>query len=255
MVRGPLDLGGLHRVEKRVGLETRVKALLGQQLPEHDPQRKHVETPIEIPTTGHLLGRHVAKLAADLALPGALGAALGLRNAEVGQANRAIVAEQNVLRRDVSVDHAEDLAVLVLQLVGGVQALGDARDDPGGEPGIETAVAARESDHELGEGAAVHVLHRQVVETVLLAELVDTDDVGMAKADRDQRLVDEPAHRLPILGEVLVDHLEREGLSVLSRHEHRRHAPGRNAVDELIAPDGLTRLEHRRRGYGESVHL
>ena len=38
-------------------------------------------------------------------------------------------------------------------------------------------------------------------------------------------------------------------------HEHRRHAPGRNAVDELIAPDGLTRLEHRRRGYGESVHL
>jgi hypothetical protein len=109
----------LERVEIRLHAE---QALVGGELPEHDAEREDVRRAIHLGAADLLRG-HVSELAlegAGLCLREAIG---HLRDAEVDDLGVAVVRHEEVVRRDVAVDEAEELPVLAAELVGRVQAV------------------------------------------------------------------------------------------------------------------------------------
>src|SRR5690606_39930768 len=70
-----------------------------------------------------LLRRHVGELSLELTDPRGRQTARGAGDAEVRDAGDAVRTHQDVLGRDVSMDEADELARLVPQLVGRVQAV------------------------------------------------------------------------------------------------------------------------------------
>ena len=66
-------------------------------------------------------------------------------------------------------------------LVRGVEGLRDLREQLDRALGLERAVLG----HELGEVVALDVAHREEEDAVLLAGLVDGDDVRMVEGGRD----------------------------------------------------------------------
>jgi len=85
--------------------------------------------PVDLARALRLLGRHIRELA--LELPRARGRQLArrARDAEVAEARAPVDSDEDVLRRDVAVDDAERLAVVVLELVGGVEPREHVDDD------------------------------------------------------------------------------------------------------------------------------
>src|SRR6185312_153837 len=92
-----------------------------EHLPENDAGREDVRPPVDVLVAARLLRRHVRELA--LELPGARRRELarGARHAEVAQARATVHADEDVLRRDVAMDDAERVAVVVLELVRRVE--------------------------------------------------------------------------------------------------------------------------------------
>ena len=131
---------------------------------------------------------------------------------EVHHPQRAVVAHEEVLRRDVAVHHAEQLAVVASRLVGRVQAfrcLGDdPREDREGVLALHHAGLLPRGAHEAAHGLAHQVVHGEVVRALLLTEVEDAAHVGVDDAGRDLRLVEEHVDELALLGEVGVDDLE-----------------------------------------------
>ncbi len=238
MGRGSVDDGLAHGRDELVVGEVGVEPFPGEHLPQDDPQREDIDAPVLV-LAADLFWGHVAVLAAHLALLAALGAALGFGDAEVDQLHFAAVPDEDVLRADVAVDDAEQLAAFTPRLVSSVEALGGAERDVGGELGSELARSLPEAGHQRRQGDPMHVLHGQVVEAVLLAELVDAHHVRVPDPNRDQRLVDEPPHRLPVGGEVRVDHFDRNGFvrAGAGGEIEGRHPALRDAGDQLELPD------------------
>ena len=119
----------LERVEIGVHAE---EALVGRELPEHDAEREDVGRAIDL-GAAHLLGRHVRELALERARARRREPVGDLGDAEVDDLRVAVVGDEEVVRRDVAVDEAEELAVLAAQLVRRVQALGRVGADARGE--------------------------------------------------------------------------------------------------------------------------
>ena len=88
-----------------------------------------------------LLGRHVRDLALDDAGGGLLALALRLGDAEVGQLDLALLADEDVVRADVAVDDAQRLAVARLGVRVGERAA-DLGDDVERQRGGQTMPAA-----------------------------------------------------------------------------------------------------------------
>ena len=109
-----------------------------------------------------LLGRHIGGRAGDLG--DALGAGAG--EAEVGDARDAVLAEEDVVGFEVAVDHA------------GAVSRGEALTggDEAGEHGLPRGSVLAEPG---AERATLDVLHGDEGVALVLAELVDLDDVGV----------------------------------------------------------------------------
>jgi hypothetical protein len=214
------------------------EALAEAQLPEDDPEREDVRAAIERLTSA-LLRRHVG----DLPLQRAHGVDLRLRgrlgDPEVDDLDGAVVADDDVRRRDVAVDDVERPAVGGLLLVRVVEAGGGVDDDvdqvlerePG--PGL-----VRRADQP-PEVLPPDVLHGEEVGPVVLADVVDLDDVRVVERRREAGLAEEHLDQALVVGVLLEHALERdELLEAVDRDrpgdEQLRHPAGAEAVEELV---------------------
>ena len=104
---------------------------------------------------------------------------------------------------------------------------------------------------DLLQRAPVEVLHRDVVRAVVLAAVVDGDDVLMLEPGRARRLAAEALDELLVLGEAAVEDLQRDlapELEVLGAVDLGHPAGAEAVVDAVARVDdraGLQALAHR----------
>ena len=149
-------------------------------------------------------------------------------------------------------DDAQRLMVLAERLVRRVKPGGDLHGDARGDLDRQAAASGRVQPQHVVERAALDVLHREVVQSTIDAELLDMDHVGMADLRADPRLVDEHVHEPRIVGQVRVDHLERDAAgesrrAVPPRQIQRGHPTRPQPLDDLEPADPLPGREHARR--------
>jgi hypothetical protein len=160
----------------------------GDQLVQGRAQRVDVAALVAALAAG-LFGRHVRGRAQHRAGQGQRRAAAGHPgHPEVGDPDMGVPLEEQVLGLDVPVDDAAAVGV-----VDGVDRLDQQLDRAPGR------------GHQLAHRAPADQLHGQVVAALLLAHLVDGDDVGMREARGHLRLAGEA---LAVDGLALVDDLE-----------------------------------------------
>ena len=196
-----------------------------------------------------LFGRHVRQRPDDRA-------GRGRKRPRVGRARDAEVGEDRLLR-------------VVDEDVGGLEiAVHDASLVRGAKPGHDLpGQRQRAGDRQLAfrgeqtrEVGAVDERHRDVLDAVDLAHVVDADDVGVRDLPREHQLALEPPFQL-LRGQrirVRLDHLERKRQSQLGIPDvvdgaHPAHA---QQADDLIAlAKGLAGNEaHGRPAGREGVH-
>ena len=221
-------------------------------LPEHDAQREHVGAVVDL-LGGGLLGRHVLDLPLEAARAGVRDAAERARDAEVDQLHRALERDEHVLRRDVAVHDAQRAPVAVGERVRVAEPARRLGDDVRRQRGAGRALLARRLAQHRRERLALHQLHRQEVLLAVVADLDDAHDVRVIEQRRQPRLVEEHADELPVRRQVREDPLDDQqrpvaGQLARQRQIDLRHPAGREASDDLKAPETLDRVVHPRVG-------
>src|SRR5262245_49390046 len=90
-----------------------------KRLPQTHRRSEQIGSPVDFPA--HLLRRHVRELAFDLPLTRHLHTPDGLRDPEIKNARDSICADDDVLRRDITMNDVEDLSVRADRLVRRMQ--------------------------------------------------------------------------------------------------------------------------------------
>ncbi len=178
---------GRHREELVVALE---QAAAGDQLEQHDAEREHVGAAIDRAADA-LLGRHVRRLADEHAGLGLRAAHRGAGDAEVHDLHVAVVAEEDVRRRDIAVHDAERLAVGADRFVRVVERAGDGTDDRDHVLERHVLAALEQAAEHAAEVLAVDVLHGEVRLAIVLADVVDLDDVVVMQRGSEARFREE----------------------------------------------------------------
>ena len=198
----------------------------GDRLDEDEAERVHVGLAVDGLALG-LLRRGVAGGAEHGALrlgPRRLGQGAG--QAEVGDAQPAVVAEQEVGGLDVAVDEAAAVGVV---------------EGPGGLEADEQGLRRREPDALVEHGAqaaAAEVLGDDVGRAVVVAPVVDGDDVRVVQGRGRLRLGPEAAEEGVVVGEGGVQDLHRDPAAeahVVGQEDLGRRA-GADGGDEPIPP-------------------
>ena len=251
-----VDLGrdiGAARRRRRRGLgddrvhvlevgRTLVQPLGGQHLPEADPEREQVATPIDA-LAATLLGRQVADLALHRPGLGLVRAIRRLRHAEVDDLDAALVADHEVRGRHVAMHDAERTAVETEPIVRVVQPRRRARRD--GQHGMDRQRAAQAlgAVEQRPHGLAVHVLHREEIRVAELPDVVDLRDVRVLELGREARLIEEHADEVRVRRAIPQDPLEHTVAldscdAFTARQEDLRHATRRELGEDLVAVGG-----------------
>ena len=144
-----------------------------------------------------LLGREVGDGAQDDTGGGLPRAGQGARNAEVTHFHLIGGREQYILWLNVTVDHA----VAVGEVEGVAELTGN--DDGPGER--EPALAG----DDLLEGAALDVLHDDVIRVIVAAQIVDGHDAGVRQTGGELGLLLEAAHQRGLATVLLMQDLDR----------------------------------------------
>ena len=149
-----------------------------------------------------------------------------LRDAEVEHARDAVDADEDVLRRDVAVDDAERLAVLVSSPRARRAGRGARRHDRARRscsgmraPARRAARSRRESD------SPCDVLHDEEELALGRDDVERRHDVRVADARGEPRLVEEHRDELGILRELRVQPLDRDGAREAARRAGARGGP------------------------------
>ena len=181
---------------------------------------------------GRLLRRGVARGAEHRARgfgPARLGERAG--ETEVGDADDAVLVEEEVRGLDVAVQDPACVRVL--------ERRRDVATDPGGLRHAEERLPV---EHRPEAAALEQLEHHE--RHVVLAPVVDGDDVRMVQRGRDLRLGPEPAEERRVLGQRRVQHLDRDATTqpgVLGDV----HATARTGSDGRVQP--VTAREHPAR--------
>ena len=225
----------LHRDRHRaLGRERRAS---GDHLVEDDAERVHVGAAVDLEAL-RLLRGEVRRGADDGTRRGEPGAGVGgvRGDAEVGDLHLALRREQHVPRLDVAVHDA----VAVREVESG----GDLGADPRRVHRREPALGPEE----VAERLALDVLHDDEVRAVVLAVVVDADDVGVVEHRRVLRLTAEPLDEARIARELGEQHLDRdESIELLiASEEDIRHATARDRpFDRVSVREDVGDLRHR----------
>jgi hypothetical protein len=224
----------------------------------HGAEREHVGAPVD--RLGQaLLGRHVRELALDGAAPGVGLPLVGLGDPEIDDLEDPLEGDDQVLRRDVAVDHVELLAVGAGPLVGVVQPAAGLRRQPDHDLGRDDAGrhALVGLARQLGERHAGQVLHHHVVAAVVLPELERLHDVRVIELRPEPRLVEEHADEVGVVGQVVeqaLDHhvLLEAGLAGDAREVDLGGAADREQREDVVLAKPLADERaglHRARGH------
>jgi hypothetical protein len=227
-------------------IEVVVGAGPGQQLEQHHAERPQVGAPVE-GLAAELLGRHVAQRASDLAAPRRRGAPGGRRlvveralgvggDAEVQHLDGVVGADHDVRGLEVAVDDPVGVGA-------GQRARHRGHDRE--HPRHRQALAARE----LRQGLAGDVLEHQIGRVVVLADLMDRDDVRVRAASGHARLGEEA------LDPRRVDHgheLDRDQAVELAiaGQEDPSHAAAAELPEHEVTADQLADPNFARAGLG-----
>ncbi len=146
-------------------------------------------------------------------------------DAEVGDLHLTVGADEDVGRLDVAVHHAA--------AVGEAERGGDLAGDLRGLHRADVAVGPQD----VGERAALHVLHRHEVGVGVLAPVVHADDVGVVEVGRRLRLAAEALDEVRVDGELGEQHLDRHRPveQQVARQEHVGHAAAPDALLDFVA--------------------
>jgi hypothetical protein len=179
--------------ERRVGL---VRRLAGEALEQHDPERVDVGAGVER-LQADRFGREVVRGAhEDVRTEGGRRAGRGSRQPEVGDPDRAVTAEQHVLRLDVAVDE-----------VGLVRGSEPRRRRAEHRQCLARAEPATRAEH-LTQRRAVDELQHQIGAVGRLAPVVHRHDVRVAERRGSLRLATEPVPEGRVGAEVGVGDLD-----------------------------------------------
>ena len=206
-----LDVDVADLLERReVGLALK-QALAGQALVKHRADREDVAAAIER-QAADLLGRHVPELALEHAGHRARVAGRGLRDAEVDDLDLALVRDEHVLRRAVTVHDLERAAERVPFAVRVVETLEDLGDGEARHRHRHLLLDLAEPVLDLEQILAPDVLHRDEVRAVDPAKLEDLADVRVGELPGDLRLVDEHLDEVAVLAHRGENSLDRDDL-------------------------------------------
>ena len=204
--------------DRRVGFEGRATR---ERLVEHHPDR------VEVRRRGHreplrLLGREVLGRSEHRAGLRDLRRA-GAGDAEVRDPGAALAVDEDVLRLQVAMDDP----VLVRELRAGEDLADDLERLADREPAADQVL----------ERCALDVLHRDEVPTVGLAAVVHADDVLVLHPRGRLGLAAEALDELGVLGEALVQELQRDPAleHLVVGEPHVRHPAAAEAGDEHVA--------------------
>jgi len=205
-------------LDEHLDAVTRAHARAREELPHHRADREHVGAAIAV--ARELLRREVAELALDRALLGVLEAIGRLRDAEVGDADRAVDADEHVLRGHVAVDDLERDAVGRLRLVRGVEAREHVARDGRHDVERELRVRTRRGAEDLREIDALDPLHHDGGRARGALDHADhADDVRVANGVRQADFVFERREAARVLVEERVELLHRDVTTVVEARE------------------------------------
>ncbi len=221
---GGLRLGGDLLERDRDGGLALERHASGQQLVQHHADRVQVRALADGVPLG-LLGREVLRGAHDRPGQRHVGGA-GAGDAEVGDLGATLLVEDHVVGLDVAVDDAAPVGE-----AGGEQ---DLHDDVDRIAGRQRAVLA----HDRLQRASRQVLHRDVVGAVPLAAIEHGDHIGVGEPGGAGGLAAEALDELLVLGEAMVQQLERDLASEqrVVGEVHVGHAAGAEPLGDAIAP-------------------
>ena len=221
-----------HECDRVVGLE---RHETGEHLPGGDADRVQVALRRGLVVLDHLR-RQVGGRAEQHVGGGQRGLRGGLGQSEVGDLHAAAVVEQDVLRLDVAVHHAD--------AVRGGQAVQRLGQDAQRLAHREGALRV----HLMTQVHAVDVLHDQIVQPVVLAGVVHLHDVGVGDGRGGLGLAPEPFDELLAVGA-----LRQLGMHDLDGHRaiqplvrglvDRGHAAFGDAADNTVSS-----LDHKSIG-------
>ena len=154
------------------------------------------------------------------------------------------------MRADVAMNDLERAPRRVLHLVRFVKACARVGEDAQEHPRRNLEALALARSIELRERVALDVLHREIEDLVLLAEVEDLRDVRVLDARGDARLVEEHLLEANVRGELRQDRLDGDELleavfASLARDPDARHSPLGDGAQELVAIELIAR---RKRG-------
>ena len=135
-------------------------------------------------------------------------------DSEVDQLHVSAGADQHVVRADVAVDDVEREAVCAHRVVRVVQGAGRVGDDLRRELGrheLALAFVLEADGHQVEAG---HVLHRQVVDALVVPEVEDAGDARVVELGQQRGLVEEHPDEVAIGAQVrmgALDHAEAAG--------------------------------------------
>ena len=229
----------------------------GEALPEHHRHREHVALDRAHAPLVDALGREVRELALDLVGARRLDAILGLGDAEVGEQTLAVATQQNVVGRHVAVNDVQRLAVVVLQIVRGLQARQRVEHDAHRHANVDRATDGRQLAPQLGQGRPLDVIHDDERHAAVEPELAHLHDVGVLDGRGQARLVDQHGEKRLVALQVPVGSLhghERRALALVDGlgQVHGGHSPRGQLEQQLVGAQafGLRRggrLSHVRR--------
>jgi hypothetical protein len=205
---------------------------------EHDAEREHVDAPVDR-LAANLLRRQVGELALDGAGARVVQLRGRLGDAEVEHLGGAVLADVEVVGRDVAVHDAERLAFVVARHMGVMQATSGVGDDAHGHAQRQLDAGARRSAQHLDARLSAQVLEGDVAGLADLPGFECLDEVAVAQALAEAPLVNEELHELGVRGVVRQDALddhEAMGAGLLGEEDLGHAAEGQGA-DDAIAPE------------------
>ena len=216
--------------------------MAGERLPEHDAHREEIRPLIE-PSSAEVLRRRVRDLALEPPRLGHGRAVPRICDAKVGEPREPVHADEDVVRRDVAVHELERLTACIHEPMRRREAGERVGDDSQHHGHRQTIAGVARGGEELREIRAVDVLHHEKVAVRGPAHVERGDYVRVADARGEARLVEEHPHELGVVGEMLVQHLDRDEPLELAdaagaSYIHRPHPTHGQEVEHLVARDG-----------------
>ncbi len=147
-------------------------------------------------------------------------------NAEVGDLDVPVRGNEDVAGFDIAVDEAV--------AVSESECSGDVGGDLCGTVGMQCTLGAED----LGEAAALDILHDDEVGAPFLAPVVDAHDVGVVEVGGRLRLASEPLHEARVIGELVEEHLDgnRSIEQLVACQVHVGHPAAGDLAMEFITP-------------------